>query len=161
MAARTISSGVFLPSQSVVCVCKLESITIPDGVTIIKGSAFHDCDSLKTITIPGSVVCIEMTAFYSCDNLTEVIILEGVKRIDWFAFGDCINLTRVVIPSSLEELSVAFVNTRKLTITFQGTKAQWRKFDADYCVVEVPNSYEDGPDLVVYYVPVKCKDGTI
>ena len=140
---------------------KLESITIPDGVTIIEDSAFNNCDSLKTITIPGSVISIEMEAFHSCDNLTEVIILEGVKRIDWFAFRNCINLTRVVIPSSLEELSVAFVNTRKLTITFQGTKAQWRKFTADYCVVEVPNSYEDGPDMVAYYVPVKCKDGTI
>jgi len=52
------------------------SVTIPDGVTSISGSAFNYCDGLSSVTIPESVISIRQdsytTAFYGCANLTNI-----------------------------------------------------------------------------------------
>ncbi len=49
---------------------RLTSITIPDGVTMIKEGTFYSCTGLTSITIPESVFSIYSWAFYKCDNLT-------------------------------------------------------------------------------------------
>jgi len=53
----------------------LETLTIPESVTIIDGSAFHDCGRLGSMTIPASVAKIEGGAFYNCGELTGVTML--------------------------------------------------------------------------------------
>jgi hypothetical protein len=54
------------------CHCdKLESITIPDGVTHIGKCAFWNCEKLKDVIIPESVVYIGEDAFGRCNNLSE------------------------------------------------------------------------------------------
>jgi len=50
----------------------LKSVTIPEGVTSIGGSAFSGCTSLKSVTIPSSVTSIYSTAFNSCSSLTAI-----------------------------------------------------------------------------------------
>lgn len=62
-------------------------VVIPEGVTIIGGSAFNDCtgrsDRVKSVIIPKGVTEIRGWAFSSCGNLTSMIIPEGVSNNNW------------------------------------------------------------------------------
>ena len=108
----------------------LTSITIPDSVTTIGGSAFRDCSSLREFkgkfadddgrcliidgtlksfapagltayTIPDSVSTIGSDVFRGCDNLTSVTIPYSVTTIDADAFSGCSSLTSITIPDSV------------------------------------------------------------
>ena len=75
----------------------LVSITIPDSVTSIGGSAFSGCTGLTSVTIPDSVTSMGDYAFYGCSGLTSVTIGNGVTSIGYEAFRYCYDLTSVTI----------------------------------------------------------------
>ena len=54
--------------------CTLQSITLPEGLTTIRESAFFRCSALKSVKIPGSVTSVEYGAFQSCTALTDVTV---------------------------------------------------------------------------------------
>ena len=70
----------------------IESLTIPNHIERIKGSAFKNCDRLTQITIPKSIVQIYDQVFSDCNNLRK-IIYNGTFRewrkivIDYTAFN--------------------------------------------------------------------------
>lgn len=73
----------------------LESIEIPNTVTMIGASAFYNCSSLTSITIPNSVTSIGNSAFFSCANLRSVIIPSSVKTIGTNNFRECPELEEI------------------------------------------------------------------
>ena len=76
----------------------LSSVTIPDSVTYIGGSAFHS-NNLTNVTIPDSVTHIGTSAF-AVNNLTNVTIPDSVTYIGHSAFAGN-NLTNVIISGSV------------------------------------------------------------
>ena len=80
-------------------------------VTSIGKEAFAFCDPLTSITIPDSVKRIRWKAFLDCESLEEIIIGNSVKGIGRDAFDGCDSL---------------------LSITYQGTIAQWKKIKLGY-----------------------------
>ena len=80
-------------------------------VTSIGKEAFAFCDPLTSITIPNSVKRIVWKAFLDCESLEEIIIGNSVKGIGRHAFDGCDSL---------------------LSITYQGTMAQWKKIKLGY-----------------------------
>ena len=82
----------------------LTSITIPNSVTSIGDHAFYGCRGLTSITIPDSVTSIGSSAFWYCSGLTSVTISNSVTSIDEGAFRDCSGLTSVVIPDSVTSI---------------------------------------------------------
>ena len=54
--------------------CKLQSITLPEGLTTIGEYAFLGCSDLKSVKIPGSVTSVENFAFEGCTALTDVTV---------------------------------------------------------------------------------------
>ena len=82
----------------------LASITIPQGVTSIGGSAFSNCTSLASITIPQGVTSIGSSAFYYCTSLASITIPQGVTSIGSFAFSNCTSLASITIPQGVTSI---------------------------------------------------------
>ena len=73
----------------------MNSVDIPNSVTIIGDNAFYKCYCLTSLTIPNSVTTLGEYAFQHCTELTSIIIPNSVKYIGWDAFSDCANLSDV------------------------------------------------------------------
>ena len=80
------------------------NVVIPEGVTVIGGTAFYFCKNITNVTIPSSVTSIGNGAFFSCSSLTSIIIPTSVNYIGFSAFGRCSSLTSVTIPSSVTSI---------------------------------------------------------
>ena len=77
-----------------------ETFTVPDGVTEIKGWAFHR-NSMHCVVIPEGVKTIGRLAFMDCRNLCEIIFPETLTEIKNQAIAFCNHLDEIVLPSSL------------------------------------------------------------
>ena len=90
------NDGLMLKDKSVVnCRYWATSVTIPNSVISIGGSAFRECSGLTSIEIPNSVTSIGYYAFEGCTGLTSVTIPESVTSIGEWAFYLCSGLTSV------------------------------------------------------------------
>ncbi len=74
---------------------------IPQGIAVIKDSAFSNCSRLTAVTIPDSVTSIEVRAFSGCSNLKKIIIPDSVTSIEKYTFRLCTSLTDITIPNSI------------------------------------------------------------
>jgi hypothetical protein len=94
----------------------LNSITIPDSVTLIADAAFEDCTNLNSITIPDGLISIAFSTFRNCSSLTSINIPDSVTYIGISAFSGCSGLTSINISDSLTSIgSYAFFDCSSLT----------------------------------------------
>ena len=56
-----------------------ESVTIPEGITLIAGGAFYMLKALKSIALPESLEEIGYAAFFYCTNLTTINFPNNIK----------------------------------------------------------------------------------
>ena len=128
----------------------LTSITIPDSVTSIGHHTFHSCAILKSITIPNSVTYIGQGAFEYCSSLANVTIGNGVTEISEDAFRNCSSLTSINISDSVTSIDRdAFNECSSLkTVNFTGTSEQWRN------ITQQKTSFKNVPARKVI-----CSDG--
>ena len=75
----------------------LNSIVIPEGVTVIKDYAFHSCSALSRVILPSTLTTIGVRAFQGCTSLTGIDIPVSVTSIDTYAFLQA-PLKRITIP---------------------------------------------------------------
>lgn len=94
----------------------LARITIPEGVTVIKGvpdllengatqpittGAFSGCIDLEEVILPESMRVIGTGAFYGCVKLSSVNLPYGLTEIHNAAFMKCESLSAVTIPENV------------------------------------------------------------
>lgn len=75
----------------------LESVTVPNSVTIIGERTFEECKSITFFRIPNSVKSIGHRAFYECYSLTSITIPNNVTSIGAIAFAYCPSLVSIVV----------------------------------------------------------------
>ncbi|MDR1179554.1 MAG: leucine-rich repeat domain-containing protein [Spirochaetales bacterium] len=80
---------------------EITSVVIPDGVTIIRNTAFGSQQKLNSITIPNTVTSIGARAFRDCVALLAITIPNSVTNIGASAFEDCTKLESITIPDSV------------------------------------------------------------
>ena len=91
------------------------AVTLPEGTTLIGGSAFKDCAFITSVTLPEKLLSIGNYAFSGCMGLTEIVIPDSVTTIGSYAFSGCTGLTRVVLPAGLTAIpDWCFNNCEKL-----------------------------------------------
>lgn len=73
---------------------KLETITIPEGITSIGWSAFYGCTSLNEIKLPECLTSIGLCAFYNCTSLEKIKLPECLTSIGDSAFFGCTSLKK-------------------------------------------------------------------
>ena len=113
LTSVTIPDSVTSIGGSAFCGCKgLTSVTIPDSVKSIGNNAFYNCSDLTSVTIGNSVTSIGYQAFYNCSSLTSITIPDSVTSIGSYAFRGCSGLTSITIPDSVTSIgSNAFYDT--------------------------------------------------
>lgn len=105
----------------------IESVIIPDSISVIESETFQYCSRLKEVHIPNSVVKIEIRAFDYCLGLTSIYIPKSVEEIyydeggsdtgvNYSAFANCPNLTDVYFEdeSAIKKFYRQFPNSTRV-----------------------------------------------
>jgi len=120
------------------------SVTIPNTVTVIGGSAFQG-NRLERVIIPNSVTRIGDNAFRGNITLTEIIIPDSVTDIGMGSFRDC-GLTSVTLGSGIQRIGPeAFMNNKLTGITLPaGLRTIYPEAFRDNLIqsVTIPNRVE-------------------
>ncbi len=82
----------------------IESVVIPDTVTVIGEGAFGYCENLKSVTLSSNLTEIRPTTFIVCEALESINLPDGLEVIGMSAFSGCRSLTEIVIPDSVTEI---------------------------------------------------------
>lgn len=81
--------------------CKeLESVILPNDITILTGRSFANCTNLTSINIPDSVEEICGGVFNGCSKLSNVKLPEGLKKLGTSSFAGTA-ISKIDIPSSV------------------------------------------------------------
>lgn len=98
----------------------IESVQIPEGITIIPSNAFSHCNELTDISLPSSLKVLDATCFAWCPQIEQIELPEGLQNINTFVF-DSSSLVDVIIPSTVvkvQERSFGNIPTLR-TVTFK------------------------------------------
>lgn len=86
-------------------------------VTAIGSRAFEMCEGLVSVSLPNTLTAIGGSAFDGC-GLTSIVIPESVKTIGVHSFRDCFHLSEISLPRYLEKIGEgAFSSTAVHSIT--------------------------------------------
>ena len=81
----------------------LKSVSIPEGVQMIGGSAFMYCAGLESVTLPQSLHAVHTAAFQGCTALKSIALPASLCSINGMAFMET-GLTSIVLPASVRYL---------------------------------------------------------
>ena len=94
----------------------ITSVTFPNSITSIGSAAFMYCQVLDSIEIPERVTIIPTDVFASCQNLRHVKLPEGLTEIGNSAFNSCYGLDSIFIPNTVEVIQDwAFAGCKNLS----------------------------------------------
>ncbi len=125
--ARGAEGNVVLPEGDFVAVGKrafagkhnqyLQSVCIPNGVSVIKAEAFARSQNLRTVILPtNGSIGLSQGVFAGCTRLREVANSERVNAIGALAFSHCSALQHIEFGKDLYRIGEgAFANCSSLT----------------------------------------------
>ena len=94
---------------------KLNTVSIPEGVTKIPRGAFAYASYIKNITVPNTIKTIGVEAFKGCTAITNIDWKNGIESIGFAAFEGCTNLASLDLPDTVASIGCyAFAGCEKL-----------------------------------------------
>lgn len=81
----------------------LQSVIIPDDITVIENNAFSNCNSLIDVILPSALSILGESAFQNCSSMITIRIPYNVVTLN-NTFMDCNNLKKVIIDSQISDL---------------------------------------------------------
>ncbi len=95
------------------------TVTIPDTVKKIAGSAFAGHGEIQSVRLPASLTEIGEGAFYDCTGLSSVTGGSGLKKIADRAFLNC-PVDKLHIPATVEQIGLgAFAGAVSPSVVFE------------------------------------------
>jgi len=95
-----------VPYQCFYNCTKLESVTLPDGLTTIGTHAFNNCTKLESVTLPNGLTTIGERAFNNCSSLESITLPNSVAGVLAYTFYNCKSLSgSVTVPNGVTNLS--------------------------------------------------------
>jgi len=102
---------------------EIRSVSIPEGVEVIRRSMFYKCSQLEQVTVPSTLKAIEDFAFYGCEKLKKIDLTtcKVLEVIGTSAFEGCKSMVGIVIPDAMIEIEeAAFLGCEKMiAVEFQ------------------------------------------
>ena len=86
----------------------LETVTLPETITLIDMSAFEKCKKLKQIVIPTNVKELGYSVFRDCESLESVTMNDSLEVIGNLAFMNCYNLKEITLPSNIKKIGTNY-----------------------------------------------------
>ena len=104
-----------------------KKIVIPEGVTLIRASAFFKCSNLKEIILPNSLKELSGSGIFGYTAIESLKIPDGITSIPSTAFMSCTNLSKVILPDTIEKISQGVFKdcSDNIEIIYSGTEEQW------------------------------------
>lgn len=81
-----------------------DSITIPDGLTMLGDCTYSRMKNLKEITVPEGIKYIGLSAFSGCEKLERVSLPKSLVRLENSAFSHDYSLESIALPENLEHI---------------------------------------------------------
>lgn len=82
----------------------VESVIIPESISVIKDNAFYFCKSLHSVIFNKNITLIERDAFNKSGLIGILSIPKSCLTIKQYAFFNCNDITRVKIPGATQSV---------------------------------------------------------
>lgn len=100
----TIPDNVTVIGKKAFFASGLTDISIPAGVTDIGDRAFSQT-RLTSVTVPATIRSFGKYIFSECVDLHTAVLAEGITRVSDGMFRDCTNLADVTLPQTLTAIA--------------------------------------------------------
>ena len=80
----------------------IAGVVLHDGIRIIEGRAFENCESLESVTFSQSLEIIGENAFRGCTSLSGVTLPQSLISIGDYAFAECRSINEIELPQDLQ-----------------------------------------------------------
>jgi len=84
--------------------CSLQEIELPETIDSIGKQAFENCGDLESVVLPNCITVLPEACFSFCMSLSEVILPQHLKSIGKDAFSGCA-MSTVTIPAEVTSIA--------------------------------------------------------
>ncbi|MBR5976337.1 MAG: leucine-rich repeat domain-containing protein, partial [Clostridia bacterium] len=136
----------------------LLSVFIPGKVDYLEENLFEGCANLQSVTLGEGIDVIRSEAFKDCESLSSVYIPTSLSYIDETSFSGCPDVTLYSPVRNCEVASYA-VSRNNISVVFLGYTVSY--LDEDGTVLETFTDIEYGSETPEYsgQTPTKDTDG--
>ena len=101
----------------------IKKVIVPEGVTVIRKSAFLFSDNLEEVELPSTLTRIETCAFYGT-GLKSIVLPESLQFIGRAIFDECRQLEEIVYTGTVEKFNTIEFENRYAAYRLTNTKTK-------------------------------------